>query len=247
MFTLMRQTLGIPKPTDILTHLHSLSLSPPAPPTLPSPLNHRPAAHLAIQSIERSAMATQTPQPGLLELMTFLERRKVKKGLCTRNFPAPVMHLWGKFMPGVEFEPVVTRETAGIKPKPSPEGVWWCAGSWGAAEERERAPSASASASASTSTIAGTEGKALAASIDNDSHGFDRLELASRHLGRGIIMVGDSLDDMAAGYRAGAATILLASEETEEELLTGHEYVDLVVWRLDEIIEVLEGGFVGRS
>ena len=62
-------------------------------------------------------------------------------------------------------------------------------------------------------------------------------------------MVGDSLDDMAAGYRAGAATILLASGETEPELLAdgGHEYVDLVVRRLDEIIEVLERGFEGRS
>lgn len=82
---------------------------------------------------------------------------------------------------------------------------------------------------------------------EKDGAGTDPLEFARRHFGANLIMVGDSLDDMAAGYRAGAATILLASEETEEELLHGHEYVDLVVRRLDEMIPILEEGFVGRS
>jgi phosphoglycolate phosphatase-like HAD superfamily hydrolase len=54
-------------------------------------------------------------------------------------------------------------------------------------------------------------------------------------------MVGDSLDDMAAGYRAGAATVLLVNEENEA--LSKHEYTGLSVRRLDELIDILDRGF----
>ncbi|TGO40401.1 hypothetical protein BHYA_0038g00750 [Botrytis hyacinthi] len=57
-------------------------------------------------------------------------------------------------------------------------------------------------------------------------------------------MVGDSIDDMKAGFAAGAATVLLGNSVNEE--LWEHEYTDLVVKRLDELVEVLKGGFVGR-
>lgn len=62
--------------------------------------------------------------------------------------------------------------------------------------------------------------------------------------GRGLIMVGDSLDDMTAGYRAGAATVLLVNEVNAH--LAEHEHTDLCIRRLDELVEVLENGFVGR-
>ena len=42
-------------------------------------------------------------------------------------------------------------------------------------------------------------------------------------------MVGDSIDDMTAGYEAGAVTILLRSEGKEE--LEGDERTDVVVGR----------------
>lgn len=57
-------------------------------------------------------------------------------------------------------------------------------------------------------------------------------------------MVGDSLDDMTAGYRAGAATVLLVNEANAH--LAGHEHTDLCVKRLDELIAILENGFVGQ-
>lgn len=57
-------------------------------------------------------------------------------------------------------------------------------------------------------------------------------------------MVGDSIDDMTAGYRAGAATVLLVNEVNAE--LAEHEHTDLCIKRLDELIEILEGGFVGQ-
>ncbi|KAF2138504.1 uncharacterized protein K452DRAFT_290644 [Aplosporella prunicola CBS 121167] len=60
----------------------------------------------------------------------------------------------------------------------------------------------------------------------------------------GLIMVGDGLDDMTAGFRAGAATVLLVNEFNAH--LAGHQHTDLVVRRLDELVEVLERGFVGQ-
>jgi phosphoglycolate phosphatase-like HAD superfamily hydrolase len=62
--------------------------------------------------------------------------------------------------------------------------------------------------------------------------------------GEGLIMVGDSIDDMTAGHRAGAATVLLVNESNKE--LADHIHTDFVVSRLDELIEVLDNGFEGR-
>lgn len=57
-------------------------------------------------------------------------------------------------------------------------------------------------------------------------------------------MVGDSIDDMTAGYRAGAATVLLVNEVNAH--LATHEHTDLCIRRLDELIVVLENGFFGE-
>lgn len=56
--------------------------------------------------------------------------------------------------------------------------------------------------------------------------------------------MGDSIDDMTAGYRAGAATVLLVNEANAH--LATHEHTDLCIRRLDELIDVLEQGFVGK-
>lgn len=49
---------------------------------------------------------------------------------------------------------------------------------------------------------------------------------------------------MTAGYRAGAATVLLVNEVNAH--LATHEHTDLCISRLDELIEVLEKGFEGQ-
>ena len=49
---------------------------------------------------------------------------------------------------------------------------------------------------------------------------------------------------MTAGYRAGAATVLLVNEVNAH--LATHEHCDLVISRLDELIDILEKGFVGH-
>lgn len=49
---------------------------------------------------------------------------------------------------------------------------------------------------------------------------------------------------MTAGFRAGSATVLLVNDVNAH--LAEHEHTDLVISRLDELIAVLEEGFVGR-
>lgn len=138
----------------------------------------------------------------------------MRKALCTRNFPAPVHHLLRTCLPETTFGPIITRETEGVAPKPSPEGLWAIARAWGLDGEDEK------------------------------EEVVDPLDLARRVLGGGVIMVGDSIDDMKAGRRAGAATVLLVNEENEH--LVGDECTDRAVKSLDEIIELLDNGFQSR-
>ncbi|PHH50808.1 putative uncharacterized hydrolase YOR131C [Ceratocystis fimbriata CBS 114723] len=185
MFGEMRRVLGIPKTVDILDHVYSL------------PEASQAAAHEAIRAIERRAMDEQAAQPGLAELMQYLDSRGIRKGICTRNFDLPVKHLLDTYLPDSLFHPIVTRD---FRPtKPDPAGILHIASTWGLA-----GPDAS-----------------------------------------GLIMVGDSIDDMTAGRRAGAATVLLANEVNKH--LVEHDHTDLVIDRLDELIGVLENGFVGRK
>lgn len=58
-------------------------------------------------------------------------------------------------------------------------------------------------------------------------------------------VVGDSIDDMTAGRRAGAATVLLVNDVNSH--LADHDHTDLVVDRLDDLMQVLDHGFVGRE
>lgn len=181
MFAEMRAACSIPKGSDILDHIHAL------------PRSGQEEALEKIRTIERTAMASQVAQPGLATLMEYLESRNMPKGICTRNFDAPVAHLLNKFLKGMEFNPVVTRDFR--PPKPDPAGILHIAKSWG---------------------------------LDTKS----------------LIMVGDSIDDMTAGFRAGAATVLLVNEVNAH--LATHEHTDLCISTLDELIGVLEEGFEGR-
>ncbi|KAF1958211.1 HAD-like protein [Byssothecium circinans] len=184
MFAEMRSALGITKATDILDHIYSL----------PEPAQSE--AHGKVRAIERTAMTKQQPQAGLVELMDYLDSRNIPKGICTRNFDAPVTHLLTKFLPSSKFNPIITREFR--PPKPDPAGILHIAKSW----------------------------------FHTDG-------------GNSLIMVGDSIDDMTAGYRAGAATVLLVNDVNRH--LAAHEHTDLVVEQLDHLVPILEAGFEGRA
>jgi phosphoglycolate phosphatase-like HAD superfamily hydrolase len=58
-------------------------------------------------------------------------------------------------------------------------------------------------------------------------------------------MVGDSIDDIIAGYEAGALTVLVRSEGKEE--LEVDSRTDVVVSRLDELVGLLDGGIEARA
>ncbi|KAL7909751.1 HAD-like domain-containing protein [Trichoderma velutinum] len=188
MFREMRSVLGIPQSVDILEHIDKL------------PPHQQPPAHEAIRAIERKAMASQTPQPGLQDLMSYLEAYQVPKAICTRNFDIPVQHLISKFLPASQFYPVITRDFR--PPKPHPAGIMHIAQSWGLVDG--------------------------SGAVDTS----------------GLIMVGDSLDDLTAGRLAGAATVLLLNDVNKE--LANHENTDMVIHKLDDLIRILENGFQGR-
>ncbi|KAK8055879.1 had superfamily [Apiospora rasikravindrae] len=217
MFAEMRSVLGIPKSVDILEHVYSLT-----------PPSAQDEAMESIRAIERREMARQTPQPGLAELMAYLDRRGVPKAICTRNFDAPVNHLLTKFLPGSVFHPVITREFR--PPKPDPAGILFIARSWGLVR----------SAAAGVSTAAALDKDASNGNPPAGEAGLEEVGDAS-----GLIMVGDSIDDMTAGRKAGAATVLLVNKVNEH--LSEHVHTDAVITKLDELVHLLERGFAGRE
>ncbi|KAG5665939.1 hypothetical protein KAF25_010064 [Fusarium avenaceum] len=189
MFKEMKDALGISKTTDILEHVDTL------------PKKEQSEALEKIRNVERKAMKAQTPQPGLMTLMTYLDAKAIPKAICTRNFDVPVQNLIEKFLEGSHFHPIVTRDFH--PPKPDPAGILHIAKDWGLQDE---------------------SGKGDAS---------------------GLIMVGDSIDDMTAGRKAGAATVLLVNDVNRA--LAKHAHTDLVITTLDELVDVLEHGFVGRE
>lgn len=224
MFKEMRAILGIPKSVDILDHVNSLSDEVEA----GSSTSPRSQAHEAVKGIERNAMKDQRPQPGLNELITYLADRNLRLALCTRNFELPVNHLLQKFVDErgrQNFWPLITREAKGVKAKPSPEGIWACVQAWD--RDDPRLP----------------QSRDETESVLEEMSELDRMRTCES-----VIMVGDSVDDIEAGARAGAATVLLVNEENKH-LLDEQEWprrVDLAIESLLELAEALEKGFCGR-
>ncbi|SMR51917.1 unnamed protein product [Zymoseptoria tritici ST99CH_3D1] len=182
------------------------------------PQSDQPAAWKKIKDIESVAMREQEAQPGLVTLLAFLAEEKVKMAICTRNFEDPVRHFLENFVEGKVqggkgkvFDPVVTRDFTPAKPHPA--GIWECARVW---DVRER----------KVSDREERDGV-------GDVEGPWERELP-------MMMVGDSVDDMASGRAAGCVTVLLKSEGKEDLEVDGR--TDLVVGRLDELIEILKKG-----
>lgn len=49
---------------------------------------------------------------------------------------------------------------------------------------------------------------------------------------------------MTAGHTAGAATVLLVNDHNDH--LRDHAHTDLCIERLDDLVEILDKGFVGH-
>jgi phosphoglycolate phosphatase-like HAD superfamily hydrolase len=263
MFAEMRAALGISRSQDILDHIYSL----------PTPEQQHQAMEL-IRNIERTAyvylriptrpykhtpmsekqksgkqkltrtnsMASQVAQPGLVQLMTYLDSRGVRKGICTRNFDAPVNNLLTKFLAGSVFAPVVTRDFR--PPKPDPAGILYIARSWGLVRrstgEAGVPLSQQQTGEEEEAAEASRRRPAESADVDDELVPTERGEEVAD--ASALIMVGDSIDDMTAGRRAGARTVLLVNDVNRH--LADHEHTDLVISRLDELIDVLENGLL---
>lgn len=202
--------------------------------------------YLGLGFILNSRPNRQIAQPGLAALMAYLDSRSIPKGICTRNFDGPVTHLLTKFLPESLFEPIITRDFR--PPKPDPAGILFIARSWGLSrplsdlsqDKAEELKGLVRESDAGVGVKEGALGKNVSAKAEGD--GDEEEEIGDA---RGLIMVGDSVDDMTAGRRAGAATVLLVNPANEH--LAEHAHTDLVIKRLDELVEILEEGFVGRD
>lgn len=217
MFGQMRDALGITKKVDILDHIYEL-------PTV----EEQQAAMEKIRAVERAAMSSQEAQPGLAPLMDYLDSRGIPKAICTRNFETPVQHLLNKFLEGHVFAPIVTRDFR--PPKPDPAGILHIARSWGLLR-----------------SAAVEDDTADPAEVVKEQKEEEEIEhtVVPEADGSGLIMVGDSIDDITAGRRAGAATVLLVNDVNRH--LADHENTDVVISQLDELVDILENGFVGRQ
>ncbi|GMF69414.1 unnamed protein product [Aspergillus oryzae] len=68
--------------------------------------------------------------------------------------------------------------------------------------------------------------------------------LHERGVKRALCTRNFDIDDMTAGHTAGAATVLLLNDHNVH--LKEHPHTDLCIERLDELISILDGGFVGN-
>ncbi|ORY65463.1 haloacid dehalogenase-like hydrolase [Pseudomassariella vexata] len=227
MFGEMRSVLGIPKTVDILEHIYSL----------PTP-EAQHAAQEAIRAIERRNMAEQVAQPGLATLMAYLDSKSIRKGICTRNYELPVTHLLEKFLQGTTFFPIVTRDFR--PPKPDPAGILFISRSWGLVRRSEELGREKMEEMKEMVADADEDARVKEGAMGTDGEGHKEIGDASH-----LLMVGDSIDDMTAGRRAGAATVLLINDVNRH--LAEHEHTDLVIERLDDLVGVLEEGFIGRQ
>lgn len=218
MFAEMRSALSIPPKQDILEHVYSL----------PTP-DAQHAAMESIRSIERTAMSSQVAQPGLVTLMEYLDSRGIRKGICTRNFDLPVQSLLSKFLPESPFHPIITREFR--PPKPDPAGILHIAKAWGLLKKSTGEAGIPRLNEEGHTPVPQGEGED---SLRETSEGEEVADAS------GLIMVGDSIDDMTAGRRAGCKTVLLVNDVNKH--LAEHDHTDVVISRLDELIELLEKG-----
>ncbi|KKA19903.1 HAD superfamily hydrolase [Rasamsonia emersonii CBS 393.64] len=215
MFSQMRAALGIDRSVDILDHIRSLPTE-----------TERTEAVAKIQAIEREAMLQQQPQPGLVQLMDYLEERGMRRALSQQIFRcfilflltprtsrAPVTHLLQNHLPKHVFEPIITRDTPDLLPKPDPAGILHIARQWG------------------------LDNRAESMIMVGNIYLNSSLVICTPYLHKAFLFV--------SGHAAGAATVLLLNDRNA--YLKEHPHTDLCINRLDDLIEILDRGFVGQN
>lgn len=239
MFAEMRAACSIPPSEDILDYIHSL------------PDKEHAEAFAKIQAIERKAMSEQLPQAGLVHLMEFLDREGVRRGICTRNFE------WVPAFPSASSSSSSFVLLDSLLLCPCfliPAVLRWCCLAWLLRNEsgsctdlRLRIYSAPVHHLLTHHiphhlnpfdpiiTRDFRPPKPSPAGILHIAHAWNLIsspEVPSSPRDERllpIVMVGDSVDDMVAGYEAGALTVLLRS--AGKETLEADERTDVVIDR----------------
>lgn len=141
------------------------------------------------------------------------------------DFRAPVQYLIQNHLPSHIFLPIITRDTPSLLPKPDPAGILHIAREWGLTNRAENLIM-------------------VCLSFYLPFGSYSQLAAYNPTLPYRF-QVGDSIDDMTSGHAAGAATVLLVNERNSH--LREHAHTDLCIHRLDELIDILEEGFLGRE
>ncbi|KAI9017339.1 HAD-like domain-containing protein [Gaertneriomyces semiglobifer] len=115
-FSYMRARLDLLPEDDIVEKLNSMSGA------------ERVRAEALIREVEEEALRNTTLQPGLTELMVFIESLGIPKAILTRNALASVEHVLDNYIPKHKFEVIVTRQF--VPPKPAPDALHHIAAFW---------------------------------------------------------------------------------------------------------------------
>ena len=119
-FDAIRRELGLPPGEPLLEVLARL------------PASQARHGLAVLERHEEHAAQRATATPGVVELLAWLARRKVRAGVLTRS--ARRFALAGLARTGLQCDPVLGREDA--PPKPDPAGIWRICDYWGLRPEQ---------------------------------------------------------------------------------------------------------------
>jgi hydrogenase expression/formation protein HypE len=112
-FNVIRRAIGCPAGSPVLDYIASLPDGP-----------GKEEARSILDRYEMEAAAASLPNDGAEELVLFLKRHSIGRGIITRNTLASVRRALANFttLTEADFPVIVTRESPG-RPKPHPDGV----------------------------------------------------------------------------------------------------------------------------
>lgn len=120
-FNLVRKTLGCPLDMPVLEFIEQMATA-----------KEKQNAHALLEDFEIKAARASIPHDGAETLVQKLIRHGLPVGIITRNSLRCLEIAFQNFskVALTDFDPVLTRD-APLAPKPSGEGICFCAGKWG--------------------------------------------------------------------------------------------------------------------
>lgn len=113
-FEAIRRDIGLPTGTPLLEALARMSP------------DERAVAQAILDRHEQRAAEQAQLFDGIPEFLNWLDHRRIRRGLLTRNSRRSVKTVLGRL--GLSFDPIVAREDG--PPKPNPDGIWTICRVW---------------------------------------------------------------------------------------------------------------------